>query len=276
MKGVITAGGEGTRLYPISRAYPKELISFCGKPVIEYAIELLKNNDIRDIIVVTGRKKGALQDYLGSGEIFGVNIAYVTQEEPKGLGHAVLTTEPYIDNEFVLMLGDTVFTEYRDLKEMIKINKDKNANSSILVEHVKEPERYGVVKFSGMNQDYGTIEDLYEKPVQQKIKNEFKANSGWYAIAGLYVFKDDIFKYLKRTEKGINNEIHLTDAIRLCLRDGNTVLGHKLKGRRIDIGTWDYLFDEWKTYKNMEEKEIEEIISARKDIMEQIKENRKK
>ncbi len=89
MKAIITAGGKGTRLYPISRTFPKELIPFCGVPVIEYGINLLRENGIRDIIIVTGTKKGALQDYLGNGEIFGVNIAYIIQEQPKG-GHSVL------------------------------------------------------------------------------------------------------------------------------------------------------------------------------------------
>ena len=98
MKAVITAGGEGTRLYPSSRAFPKELIHFCGIPVIEYGIKILKENNITDIYVVTGRKKGALQDYLGDGSLFGVNIAYVTQEEPKGLGDAVLCTRPHIED----------------------------------------------------------------------------------------------------------------------------------------------------------------------------------
>ena len=274
MKAVITAGGEGTRLYPISRAYPKELVTVCGIPVIEYGINLLKKASIEDIIVVTGRKKGALQDYLGSGEIFGVDIAYVTQEEPKGLGHAVLTTEHYIDNEFVLMLGDTIFTECHDLKEMIKINKNENANSSILVEHVKDPERYGVVKFGDMNYEYGRIEALYEKPREEKIKNEFKTNSGWYAIAGLYVFNDSIFDYLKRTEKGINNEIQLTDAINLSLKEGETVLGHVLKGKRIDIGTWDYLQEEWDLCRNMNKEDVEALAAKRKSIMKQMNKNR--
>ena len=93
MKAVITAGGKGTRLYPISRAYPKELIPFCGVPVIEYSINILRDNGIKDILVLAGTKKGALQDYLGNGNIFGVNISYIIQENPKGLGHAVQMTK---------------------------------------------------------------------------------------------------------------------------------------------------------------------------------------
>jgi len=275
MKAIITAGGRGTRLYPISRAFPKELIPFCGIPVIEYGINLLKENGIKDIIIVTGAKKGALQDYLGNGEIFGVNIAYIIQEQPKGLGHSIIITEPYIDSEdFILLLGDTIIIGENDLKEMIKIHKEYRSLATILVEHVSDPERYGVIKFDDLN--YNTIyknriSSLYEKPKDQKIKEEFKVNVnhniGWYAIAGLYIFNKYIFDFLKKTNKDINDEIQLTDAIRLSLTKDKIVIGHILNGKRIDVGTWDYLRDERDFYINMINKQLEEIIKSRNDKM---------
>jgi dTDP-glucose pyrophosphorylase len=265
VKAIITAGGKGTRLYPISRAFPKELIPFCGIPVIEYGINLLKENGIRDIIIVTGTKKGALQDYLGNGEIFGVNIAYIIQEQPKGLGHSVLITEPYIDNEnFVLLLGDTIITGESDLKEMMNIHQKYNVSSTILIEHVKDPERYGVVK---LDNDNKKIISLYEKPKEQNIKDQFKADNGWYTIAGLYIFNRNIFSFLKRTLKDSNNEIQLTDAIKLSLKD-NIVFGHILKGKRIDVGSWNYIRDERRHYINMAEDELENIIEIRNRKMD--------
>lgn len=266
MKAIITAGGKGTRLYPISRAYPKELIQFCGIPVIEYGIDLLRDGEIKDIFIVTGTKKCALQDYLGNGEIFGVNIAYVIQEHPKGLGHSVLITEHYIDSEdFVLLLGDTIIIGDRDLKEMIKIHKRYNASATILVEHVKDPEKYGVVKFDSI--DPNKIISLYEKPREDKIKEEFNINDGWYAIAGLYVFNNNIFDFLKETKQDRNDEIQLTDAIKLSLEKGNTIIGHILDGKRIDVGTWNYLKDEKDFYENMTNGQLEDIISIRNDKM---------
>lgn len=271
MKAIITAGGKGTRLYPISRAYPKELIQFCGIPVIEYGINLLKESGIRDILVVTGTKKCALQDYLGNGEIFGVNIAYIIQEQPKGLGHSVLITEPYVDSDdFILLLGDTIFIGESDLKEMVKIHQKYNSSSTILLEHVKEPERYGVVKFDGS--DYNAtyknrISSLYEKPKDQKIKDEFKINDGWYAIAGLYIFNKDIFDFLKKTDKDVNEEIQLTDAIRLSIIKNKIVVGHILNGKRIDVGTWNYLKEEMNFYNNMSSDKLDNIIKSRNNIM---------
>lgn len=266
MKAIITAGGKGTRLYPISRAYPKELIQFCGIPIIEYGINLLREGNIRDILVVTGTKKCALQDYLGNGEIFGVNIAYVIQEHPKGLGHSVLITEYYIDSEdFILLLGDTIIIGDRDLKEMIKIHKKYDASATILVEHVENPEKYGVVKFDSI--DSNKIVSLYEKPKEDKIKEEFKVNDGWYAIAGLYILNRNIFSFLKDTVKDLNDEIQLTDAIILSLKKDNIIIGHILDGKRIDVGGWDYLREEKDFYANITDDKLEKIIRARHDKM---------
>lgn len=262
MKAIITAGGKGTRLFPISRAYPKELIQFCGIPVIEYGINLLRDSGIKDILIVAGTKKGALQDYLGNGEIFGVNIAYVIQEEPKGLGHSVLVAEPHIsDDDFVLLLGDTIFIGKSDLQEMINIHRKHNASSTILTEYVKDPERYGVVRFD--KSDAGRIISLYEKPKEQKIKEEFKTDNGWHAIAGLYVLNKSIFNCLRRIPKGVNNEIQLTDAIGKSLEDGDRIFGHMLNGRRIDVGGWNYLIEEKNFYADMTNDKLDEIIRSR-------------
>ncbi len=263
MKAVITAGGKGTRLYPISRAYPKELIQFCGVPVIEYGINLLKENGIKDILVVTGTKKGALLDYLGNGKIFGVNIAYVIQEQPKGLGHSILVTKPYIDKDFILLLGDTIFIGKEDLKRMIEIHKKFNAFSTILLEHVTDPQNYGVVKFvNPVYNHINRIASLYEKPKDDKTKEEFKIKNGWYSIAGLYIFNRDIFTFLERTPKDSNNEIQLTDAIRLSLETNNIVLGCELDGKRIDVGNWNYLKDERDFYAKMTDEQLSKIIKS--------------
>jgi len=258
---------------------PKELIPFGGLPVIEYGINLLKENGIKDIIVVTGTKKGALQDYLGNGEIFGVNIAYIIQETPKGLGHSILITEPYIDNEdFILLLGDTIIIGDKDLKEMIKIHQKCNASSTILVEYVKEPEMYGVVKFNNSNNKSdknkiisNKIISLYEKPKLKEIKDEFEMNNGWYAIAGLYILNRDIFNFLKNTTKDLNDEIQLTDAIKLSLENGNIILGHILDGKRIDVGGWDYLREERNFYINLTDDKLEDIIKSRHEKMLRMK-----
>lgn len=280
MKAVITAGGEGTRLYPSSRAFPKELIHFCGIPVIEYGIEMLKQNNITDIYVVTGRKKGALQDYLGSGSLFGVNIAYVTQEEPKGLGDAVLCTRPYIedskDDDFVLLLGDTILTDPRDLKQILELHHSRSAISTILVQKIQcNPERYGVVKFKNFNGNYGEVERFYEKPGPD-IKDEFSFEGCWFAIAGLYVLNKNIFRYIEKTPIGINSELQLTDALSLSLNNFKETLACVMKGGRVDVGSWDYFKDEREKYRKMSDGELEGMCSSRKKIMERILNNKKR
>jgi len=274
MKAVITAGGKGTRLYPISRAYPKELIPFCGIPVIEYSINILRDNGIKDILILAGTKKGALQDYLGNGNIFGVNISYIIQENPKGLGHAVQTIEPYIDDEnFILLLGDNIYIGDVNTEKMMKNHIRYNASSTIFIEHLLQPEKYGVVKFDHLNNNINNITDLYEKPIDESIKEKFKINNGWYAIAGIYIFNKNIFNYLRETPKGFNNEIQLTDAIKLSLDKGNKILGYIFDGRRIDVGTWDYLIEEKNFYNSLDQNKLREIINNRNIMMNKINGN---
>lgn len=266
MKAIITAGGKGTRLFPITRGYPKELIQFCGVPVIEYGINLLRENGIKDILIVTGTRKGALQDYLGNGAIFGVNIAYIIQEEPIGLGHSILIAEHYIDDDnFILLLGDTIIFGNSDLRDMIDTHQKFNALSTILIEHTEEPEKYGVVKFGNSLDNSYEIISLFEKPKDEKTKKEFKINNGWYAIVGLYIFNREIFNFLKQTVKNVDNEIQLTDAMKLSLDCRKINLGYILNGKRIDVGTWDYLKDERDFYINLSDIELESIIKSRQD-----------
>jgi dTDP-glucose pyrophosphorylase len=268
MKAIITAAGKGTRLYPITRAYPKELITFCGKPVLEYCINLLQESRITNIIIVIGQEKKSIIDYFGNGSIFNTNISYAIQEYPNGLGDAILKAEHFIDDDFVLLLGDTIIIDHIDLNEMIKIHQKNKASATILVEIVENPERFGVVKIDKTLEN--RIISVYEKPTEKKIKEEFKTidefgSPGWYSIAGLYIFDKNIFSYLRNTSIGHNNEIQLTDAIKLAIDNGNIVLGHVLKGKRIDIGTWEYLKEERDFYSKMSDDELDKIIESRYD-----------
>lgn len=271
MKAIITAAGRGTRLYPLSRAIPKELIPFCGIPIIEYGINFLKKNGIIDIIVIVGPKKSPIMDYLGNGKLFGVNIAYVIQEEPNGLGDAISTVGHYVDdNDFIVLLGDTILFGNSDLQDMIRNHKYYNATVTILLEHISEnPERYGIVK---INEADNRIISLIEKPISKYIQEEYSTNykgtDGWHSIAGLYIINNNIFNYLKKTVKGTNNEIQLTDAIELSLNNKDVILGHILKGKRIDIGSWQYIAHEREFYMKLDDDDIQKIIRSREEIKE--------
>lgn len=295
MKAVITAGGKGTRLFPMTRAIPKELLNFAGIPVIEYGINYLKENGITDMIVIVGTKKSPIIDYLGNGELFGVNIAYVIQEQPLGLGDAISKVEHYIDGDFIVLLGDTIFFGDSDLKEMIDNHKYHKASVTILLKHITEKtEKYGIVKFRSMyptiqsvdrlrsttqigyiNDSDNRILSVIEKPISREIQERYKTNykgvEGWYSIAGLYVINKSFFNYLRQTPKDSNGEIQLTDAIMLSSESGNIILGHILNGKRIDVGEWGYLEEERNFYMDMTSNKLEEIIRTRNNKMVNMK-----
>jgi len=209
---IIPAAGKGTRMLPSTRAHPKELIYFGEKPIIERAIDVLRESNIKKILIIAGHKKGALLDYLGDGSVFGVRTSYIHQEKPLGLGHAVFCAEQAIKDQnihnFVVYLGDTIITPSTIIKNLIELHDDKNPLATILVEPTTEPERYGVVQFKELKTNdygvaYGEITSLHEKPNTPELKKRYEINGRWYAIAGIYAFSQKIFEYIKQTPPGI-------------------------------------------------------------------------
>ncbi len=277
MKAIIPAAGRGTRLLPNTLGAPKELITFLGKPSIEWSIDYLRKNNIRDITIITGYKKTALFDYLGTGSFFNVKIDYALQHNPKGLGHAILCAENNIsEKDFVVYLGDTIILpknnplgESHDLEELVELHLEKNAFATMLLEEVLEPEIYGVVCFNEKNK---LITSVYEKPKNEEIKKRFRLKNGKYlAISGIYVFNNEIFDYLKKLKPGLNNEIQLTDAILNALNDGKLVYGTILNGRRVDIGNFNYLKTEQETYSMISKEQLKAWINEREVLGKKIK-----
>ena len=133
MKGVVPAAGKGERLEPLTLAVPKELIRIGNKPVIEHVIDNLKACDVKDIMIVTGWKKGALLDYLGSGKRLGVNIFYRVQDEQKGIAHAVSHAKDWIgDEDFVVIYGDNYFKPAENISRAVKFHKEKGAAATLV------------------------------------------------------------------------------------------------------------------------------------------------
>jgi len=277
MKAIIPAAGKGTRLLPNTLGAPKELITFLGKPSIEWAIDYLKENNINDITIITGYKKSALFDYLGTGSFFNVKIDYALQHNPKGLGHAILCAKNNIlEDDFIVYLGDTIivpknnpFGKSHDLEELVKLHLEKNAFATMLLEEVLNPEIYGVVRFDKKSK---LITDIYEKPKDEKVKKRFRLKNGKYlAISGIYVFNKEIFDYLKKLKPGLNNEIQLTDAILNALKDENIVYGRILNGMRVDIGNFNYLKHEQEIYGMLKNEQLEAWINERESLGKKIK-----
>lgn len=238
-KGIVLAAGKGTRLEPLTRAIPKEMIRVGLKPVIEHVIEVLKAGGVEEILVVVGRKKESIMDHLGSGEMLGVNLYYRVQEEPKGTAHAVLQGKGFVGgDDFVVMYGDNYFKPYGAMEDIQVYHESCGADATVVLYPVEDPTRFGIVKID----DEGNVLGLVEKPDLDEAE-AFKSGGRFLNIAGLMVLRNEIFDYIEKTEPGVNGEIWLTDSVELMRQSGRKVMGFVFDGVRYDIGTYESLIE---------------------------------
>jgi dTDP-glucose pyrophosphorylase len=236
-KAVVLAAGKGERLMPLTLAMPKEMIRVGVKPVIEHAIEVLKAGGIRDILVVVGRKKEAIMDYLGSGERLGVNIYYRIQEEPKGSADAVYYGRDFVGSEdFVAVYGDNYIKPHNVMRDVVRFHENKKADATLVLHSVKDPQRFGIAKID----EDGRVLGMVEKPSLEEAQS-YKTDDAYFNIAGMLVLKSTIFSYIEKTKPGVGNEVWLTDAVELMRREGHRIFGFVFKGMRYDIGTFESL-----------------------------------
>ncbi|WP_058301668.1 UTP--glucose-1-phosphate uridylyltransferase GalU [Gorillibacterium timonense] len=247
-KAIIPAAGLGTRFLPATKAQPKEMLPIVDKPAIQYIVEEAIASGIEDVIIVTGRNKRAIEDHFDksmelervleskkSHELLQVvqdvsnmvDVYYVRQKEPLGLGHAVYTARKFIGNEpFALLLGDDIIqSDPPCLKRMIDIY-EKEETSVIAVQEVpwNDVNKYGIVSLG----EDGRIDDLVEKP-------EVGSAPSNLAVIGRYVIEPQIFDILENQEPGRGGEIQLTDALRVLNRQ-HRMTTYKQEGRRFDVG----------------------------------------
>ena len=238
-KAVIPAAGMGTRFLPATKAQPKEMLPVVDKPVIQYVVEEAIASGIKDILIITGKSKRAIEDHFDKSEMknsfldeidemmTNVNILYTRQREPRGLGDAVYHARSFVgEDAFALLLGDTI-TIPGCTKELIK-KYEEFKTSIIAVEEVptEKISSYGVIKGKEVEGDIYLAEDLVEKPSPE----EAPSNLG---ILGRYILTPAIFDAIEQTSPGKGNEIQLTDALRL---KGEKVYAYVYRGRRYDIG----------------------------------------
>jgi dTDP-glucose pyrophosphorylase len=268
--GLIPAAGTGTRMYPFSRAVPKEMYPILGKSVIEHSIENLKKGGIDDIFIVVGHQKGALMDYIGDGSIFDVNVAYIHQTQRKGLGHAILQGKNWIQGPFVTLLGDSFIEPKEEINNILKLHEKKKPIATVLLFKVDDPIGYGVVKLKDMEDNCGIIEKIKEKPTNEEAK-EFSVNGEYYALCGLYVFEPKIFDYIEKTDAGVGGEVWIADSIQLALDKGEKVCGMILSGKYLDIGKWKTVLE---VKKHMYDKyNLDDIVKEREDKAKKIKDD---
>ena len=229
MKGLLLAGGSGTRLRPLTFTGNKHTLPIANKPMILYGLEQLKQAGITEIGVILGPIKEGMVDILGDGSKYGVKITYIQQPEPKGLAHAVLISEEYLKDEpFVMYLGDNLLKQ--PVKNFVDYFEDKKADAVIGVTQVKDPSNYGVVVFNKDN----TIDKLVEKP-KEPISN--------WALIGVYIFNQKVFKAVKKIKPSWRNELEITDAIQTMLNDGADVKVQKVEGWWKDSGNFSDLLE---------------------------------
>ena len=232
MKGIILAGGSGTRLYPNTLAVSKQLIPVYDKPMIYYPLSVLMLAGIREIaIITTPHDQACFKRLLGDGSQWGIQFTYLIQEKPEGLAQAFIVAEDFIDQQSVcLILGDNIF--YCDkLSEILADAVALKEGAHIFAYHVKTPEAYGVAAFN----TEGELIDLVEKPAV--------APSPW-AITGLYFYDHHVVDYAKSLKPSARGELEITDLSRLYLKEKKLTLNRLPRGAAwLDTGTFDGMLD---------------------------------
>ena len=248
MKGIILAGGSGTRLYPLTKVTSKQLLPIYDKPMIYYPMSILMNAGIREILIIsTPDDTPRFQELLGDGHQFGIELSYVVQPSPDGLAQAFLLGEEFIGDDAVAMiLGDNIFHGH-GLTKRLRAAAARTSGATVFGYYVEDPQRFGVVEFD----ETGKAVSLEEKPLQPKSN---------YAVTGLYFYDRHVVEYAKSLKPSSRGELEITDLNRIYLEQDAlnvTLLGDGFTW--LDTGTHESLVDATNFVKTIEEHQHRKI-----------------
>jgi glucose-1-phosphate thymidylyltransferase len=235
MKGIVLAGGSGTRLYPLTMVTSKQLLPIYDKPMIYYPVSVLMNAGIRDILIIsTPQDTPRFRELLKDGSRFGLNLSYAVQPSPDGLAQAFVIGADFIGNDTVAMvLGDNVFAGH-GLKKRLKAavrNAESGKGATVFGYYVDDPERFGIVEFDAQ----GKVVSIEEKPEKPKSN---------YCVTGLYFYDNRVVEYARNLKPSARGELEITDLNRIYLENGS--LNVELLGQGftwLDAGTHESLAD---------------------------------
>ncbi|MCM1323757.1 MAG: glucose-1-phosphate thymidylyltransferase RfbA [Acetobacter sp.] len=247
MKGIILAGGSGTRLYPLTQCVSKQLLPVYDKPMIYYPLSVLMLFGIKDILIIsTPQDTPNIEHLFGDGKDLGLNLSYKIQENPNGIAEAFLLGKDFIQNEKVcLILGDNIFYIHSQMKNYRALVHEENDAATVFGYHVSDPERFGVIEFDKESR----VVSIEEKPKKPKSN---------YAVTGLYFYPSDVVAKAEKLKPSARGELEITDLNKLYLKEKRlNVIPLKRGNAWLDAGTPDSL---------MESSQFVQIIEQRQGL----------